>query len=141
MEVTKIPFIEKMGIKQDQEGNLVLDFDESVQNHVQTIHASAQFALAETASGEILQTLFPELVGKVIPILRDAQIKFKKPAQKSITTQASVDDLSISKFRDQFERKGRSSISVNVEVIDQDDVITTVGVFKWFVQNIASLKI
>ena len=136
MDVTKIPFVEKVGIVRKSDGGLELPIIESVHNHLQTIHASAQFALAETASGEVLQTLFPDLVGKVIPVLRDSNIKFKKPAQNAITTHPSVTDESISKFKEQFAKKGRSSISVNVEVKDHAGVITSVGVFNWFVQSV-----
>lgn len=136
MDVTKIPFVEKVGIVRQSDGGLELPFNESVHNHLQTIHASAQFALAETASGEVLQTLFPELVGKVVPVLRDSNIKFKKPAQKTISAHPSVTDDSLTKFKDQFARKGRSSISVSVEVKDHEGVITSVGVFNWFVQSV-----
>ena len=86
MDVTKIPFVEKVGIVQKSDGRLELPFNESVHNHLHTIHASAQFVLAETASGEILQTLFPELVGKVVPVLRDSKIKFKKSSNFEILT-------------------------------------------------------
>jgi acyl-coenzyme A thioesterase PaaI-like protein len=70
MDVTEIPFVEKVGITRSTKGLLELPFNETIQNHLQTIHASAQFALAETASGEILQTIFPELVGKVAPAIQ-----------------------------------------------------------------------
>lgn len=137
MDVTKIPFVEKVGIVRQSDGGLELPFDESVHNHLQTIHASAQFALAETASGEALQALFPELVGKVVPVLRDSNIKFKNPAQKTISAHASVTDDALSKFKEQFVKKGRASISLSVEVKDQEGVITSVGVFNWFVQSVA----
>lgn len=107
-----------------------------VQNHLKTIHACAQFTLAETASGEILQTTFPELLGKVIPVLRDSQIKFKKPATKSIIAVASVSSGSIQKFNDQISKKGRASISVDVEIKDIENTVTCVGKFNWFVQII-----
>jgi len=136
MDVTKIPFVEKVGIVQQSDGGLSLPLNKSVQNHLQTIHASAQFALAETSSGEILQRLFPELVGKVVPILRDSEIKFKKPAHKTIFAYSSVTDEALSKFKQQLSKKGRSSISVSVEVRDQEGIITSVGVFNWFVQSI-----
>ena len=110
MNVIQIPFIEKVGVKRGEQGLLELAFSEGVQNHLKTIHACAQFTLAETASGEILQTKFPELVGKVIPVLRDSQIKFKKPATKSIIAVSSVSSESIQKFNDQFSKK-RSSLN------------------------------
>lgn len=136
MDVTEIPFVKKIGIAKKDDGGLELSFDDSVYNHLQTIAASAQFALAETASGEELQLLFPELVGKVVPVLRDSQIKFKKPASKTVAAYPSVADEAIVKFREQFEKKGRSSIYVNVEVRDVDNVVTCTGAFNWFVQSI-----
>ena len=137
MDVTKIPFVEKVGIVRSSYGGLKLLFNESIQNHLQTIHASAQFALAETASGEVLQNRFPELIGKVVPVLRDAKVKFKKPAQKTISANPSITDESVIKFKDQFEKKGRASILVNVEIKDQEGVITSVGEFNWFIQGLA----
>ncbi len=136
MNVTQIPFVEKVGIKRSEQGLLELAFSAGVQNHLKTIHAAAQFILAETASGEILQTKFPELVGKVIPVLRDSQIKFKKPATKSIIAVASVSSESIQKFNDQISKKGRASISVDVEIKDIENTVTCVGKFNWFVQII-----
>ncbi|NQU25730.1 MAG: YiiD C-terminal domain-containing protein [Candidatus Nealsonbacteria bacterium] len=109
MDVTKIPFAEKVGIVRSAEGSLELPFSHSVQNHVQTLHASAQFTLAETASGEILQISFPELVGKAVPVLRDSQIRFRKPAAKAITAHPVVSDEAISRFKERFAKKGRSS--------------------------------
>ena len=75
MNLTEIPFVKEVGIQKSADGNLGLQFSERVFNHLQTIHASAQFALAETASGEALLALFPDLVDKVIPVLRDSQIR------------------------------------------------------------------
>ena len=140
MDVTTIPFVEKVGVIRSSEGLLELSFSESIQNHLQTIHASAQFALAETASGEILQRVFPELEGKVVPVLREAQIKYKKPAIKSISAHTMVSDETISKFKEQFARKGRSTISVNVVIKDSENVVTCVGIFKWYVQSIEQIE-
>lgn len=136
MDIIEIPFVEKVGITKSGDGKLELPFNKSIQNHLQTIHASAQFSLAETSTGELLQTLFPELVEKVIPVLRDSQIKFKKPATKDILAYPAVADEEILKFNEQFAKKGRSSILVNVEIKDSDDVITCSGVFNWFIQRI-----
>jgi acyl-coenzyme A thioesterase PaaI-like protein len=137
VDITRVPFIQHTGIQYDDLGLLKLEFCQSIQNHVGTIHASAQFALAETANGEHLQSLFPELSGKVIPVLREAKVKFRKPAEKSISAYSSVTDDSISVFRDQFSKKGRSTIEVTVEVNDLDNTVTCSGIFKWFVQRIS----
>ena len=61
MEITSIPFVKKLGLEQNLDRALQLTFNETVQNHLHTIHAGAIFTLAETASGEALQQIFPEL--------------------------------------------------------------------------------
>ncbi len=137
MNLTEIPFIKEVGIQKLADGNFSLSFSEKVLNHLQTIHASAQFTLAEAASGEMLQILFPDLVSKVVPVLRDSQIKFRKPANKSIVAYPTVpDDESIAKFNEQFSKKGRASISITVEIKDAENITTSTGIFKWFIQSI-----
>lgn len=108
---------------------------------METIHASAQFALAETASGDILQRLFPNLAGKVVPVLRESQIKFKKPAQKKIVAYPSVAAESGSKFEEQISKKGRALISVEVQVKDVDGLVTCMGKFNWFVQQMETSEL
>jgi len=133
LKAIEIPFVKHIGI--EEENSVVsLDFKEDVLNHIQTIHASAQFTLAETQSGLHLQGLFPELEGKVLPVLRDAQIKYKKPAQEKITAFSSADEDAIEKFRSQFEKKGRGSLKIEVEIKDINDLLTCQAAFTWFVQ-------
>ena len=136
MQVTEIPFVKHLRIDKDAQGNLSLPFNHEMQNHLQTVHASAQFALAETASGEYLQKLFPELVGKVVPLLRDAQVKFKKPAQTYVTAIPSVDETEIETFRNQIEKKGRGSIHVNVTVRDEAGSTSCTATYNWFVTKL-----
>lgn len=136
MNVLEIPFVEKVGIQKTSAGELELPFTETVHNHLQTIHASAQFTLAETASGECLQVLFPELLGKVIPVLRESNIKYKKPAIKSICAYPSVSDEARDKFMHAFANKGRGLISIEVDIRDADDTLTCTASFKWYLQSI-----
>lgn len=64
MKVTNIPFIKHIGIE-EHNSKLSLNFKNHILNHIKTIHASAQFALAKTQSGLYLQSLFPEFVEKM----------------------------------------------------------------------------
>lgn len=133
MIVKDVPFASFIGIKENQD-ELSLDFKEQVQNHVKTIHASAQFTLAETKSGLYLLELFPKLEGKVLPLLREASIKYKKPALEKILAFASIEDTEIDRFKTMFEKKGRGSISVKVQIKDIHDVLCSEGEFNWFIQ-------
>lgn len=136
MNIVEIPFVKKVGITKTSNNELELAFTKDSHNHLETMHASAQFTLAETASGEFLQTLFPELVGKVIPVLRDATVKFKKPAVKNIIAYPSISDEAREKFDAQFSKKGRASISVDVKIKDIENTVTCITTCNWFVQKI-----
>jgi len=136
MNILEIPFIEKVGIQRGREGLLSLLFNNSLHNHLKTIHASAQFTLAETSSGELLQTQFPELVGKVIPLLRESQVKYKKPATNSISAHSSIATEVLDKFNLQYSKKGRAILPVYVEIKDSENTITCTGTFTWFIQRI-----
>ena len=136
MNVLEIPFVKKTGITKTENNKLILPFTTDTYNHLETMHASAQFTLAETASGEFLQTLFPDLVGKVIPVLREAKVKFKKPAVKNIIAYPSITDDATEKFNTQFYKKGRASITVDVEIKDIENTITCIASYNWFVQKI-----
>ncbi len=117
---------------------LELEFTTDTHNHLKTIHASAQFSLAETASGDFLQILFPDLVGKVVPVLRDATIKYKKPAAKNIIAYPSISNEAREKFDTQFSKKGRASISVDVDIKDIENTVTCIATYNWFIQKIES---
>jgi acyl-coenzyme A thioesterase PaaI-like protein len=137
MDVLTIPFVEKTGITRTAEGVLELNFNDSILNHVGTIYAGAQFVLAEAASGDMLLRLFPELVGKAVPLLRGSQIKYRKPANRTISAHSSVAEDAVSRFKEQYARKGRSTISNDVEIRDVvEDVVTSTGTFNWFVQQV-----
>jgi len=135
MDVTQIPFAKHIGIERKEEGTLKLEATEVVQNHIQTIHASAQFALAETQSGLFLQLEFPELVGKVAGLLRSSSVKYKNPASISIYAIANFEDGLKENFLSQLEKKGKASIVVHIEIRDIDDRLTMVGEFQWYVQK------
>lgn len=105
-----------------------------MQNHINTIHAGAQFTLAETQSGLYLQSLFPALKGKVLPLLREANIKYKRPANESIQAFASTTPENIEKFKQQFEKKGRASLQVVVDIKDSNGALSSQANFTWFIQ-------
>lgn len=136
MRIVDIPFVKHIGITKKDEATLKLEPSTNVENHIQTIHASAQFALAETQSGLYLQELFPEFVDKVMPLLRSSNVKYKHPATTQIVAFAHVEDQMKEKFEVQFLRKGCANITVSVELRDSEGVVTMVGEFVWFVQKL-----
>lgn len=73
----------------------------------------------------------------VVPVLRKSETKFKKPATSKIEAKAFINDEAEERFTLQFEKRGRATISVPVEITDENGTITMVGTYEWFVQKIA----
>jgi len=135
MRATEIPYIKLTGIEEEREV-LSLTPHETVENHFGTIHAGALFSLAESQSGYYLQQRFPNMQDKVAAMVRDASIKYKLPATKKIYAKATISNEEIEKFQSRFERKGRGTISVEVEIKESDDKLIATASFLWYVQKL-----
>lgn len=83
-----------------------------------------------------MERLFPKYVGQVIPLLRSASVKYENSTTHTIVANENIEEESKEKFISQFEKKGRASITVIVEITDIDDLLTLQGEFTWFVQKI-----
>jgi acyl-coenzyme A thioesterase PaaI-like protein len=80
--VVTLPFNQHIGIQKSEtsDGLLELPAGNQFLNHIGTVHACAQLALAEACSGEfLLQSLSGQLVG-ILPVVRRVEAKFRKPA-------------------------------------------------------------
>jgi len=140
LELLKIlPFANFIGVKARNKKELQLSPHKDVENHIGTIHAAAQFTLAETQSGLYMLSLFPEYADDVVPLLRSSNIKYKFPATTELVALASVSEEEKNKFEKQFLKRGRAMLMVEVEVKDSNGVITMLGTFGWFIQRKALL--
>jgi len=137
MDVTQIPYNKLIGISHSERDDrfLKLEFTHNNKNHLGTFHASAQFALAEAGSGLALQSNFPHLAHSVVTVLRKSEIKFKKAAQTEIHAEASISTDAKEQLERQLERKGRGTIEVSVDIVDQNGTVTMTGIFEWYVQK------
>ena len=131
--ISQLSLIRHLSISLDDAGVLCMPFDERIHNHLETAHAGAQFILAETVSGLYLSARFPDLADKVVPVLREANIKYKRQATSNLIAYASTTDTAEEKFLQQFEQKGRGSIQVDVEVKDSSDVLISLAHYSWFI--------
>ena len=63
MDITGIPFNQFIGLRKvaAAAGELALDAAPQYLNHIGTVHAAAQFALAEACCGEYLLSRFADL--------------------------------------------------------------------------------
>src|SRR5437879_5516558 len=85
--VTELPFNSFLGIHIATEPSQLLRLPpgDRYLNHLGTVHASAQLALAEASSGEFLLKHFDSTNG-IAPVVRRIEAKFRKPASGTVTS-------------------------------------------------------
>jgi len=54
----------------------------------------------------------------------------------SLWAKASLSSEEQEKFLTQFEKKGRAIVTVDIELRDEENVLTMSGEFVWFIQRI-----
>ena len=135
MDVLKISFNSFLGIKKSNKAQYIFQLNRKPQfvNHLDTLHASAQFALAEATSGQCLLMSFPEYSNKVVPMLRKAKIKFNKPGNTEVFSSATIPEEKKERFLTELKKRGRALVEVNVELYDVEDMKIFSSTFEWFI--------
>lgn len=134
MDVTKLPFNHFIGLKRSHKSEylLMLDNRSEYRNHLDTVHASAQFALAEATSGHFLLNDFSAL-NDIVPVVRKVDIKYKKSASGVVFSKAKLIDAERNEILNSINQKGRALIKVEVSLFDEVDALIMQSTFEWFV--------
>jgi len=135
MNVSAIPFNRFLGLRAGG-GPLTLAADPKYHNHLGTVHASAQFALAEAASGQWLLDHFGDAVTDYVAVVRHVDVKYRRPAAGELTADASAVPGEAERFLDTLARRGRATIEVRVQVHGADGNATLESAFEWFAQQV-----
>ncbi len=128
-----IPIIGKMGVRIEEYGKgkvKVLLPLEPNKNHVGILYAGSLFSLADYTGGVLAFSLFD--FNKYYPLIKEANVKYKKPATSDVTIEASVAPEDAERIRKTADETGKSDWLLNMELKDsQGDVCTIVnGVFQ-----------
>ena len=134
MDVTKIPFNQFIGLKISLKSEYLLMLENlpEYRNHLDTVHASALFALAEATSGYFLLNEFSELTN-IVPVVRKVETKYRKPALGVIFSKAQFQENEKNEILYTLNQKGRTSLKVAVSLFDETNVEVMQSVFEWFV--------
>ena len=137
MDVTKLPFNNFVGLKLSDKSEYLLMLDNRFEyrNHLDTVHASAQFALAEATSGHFLLNEFSELTN-IVPVVRKVETKYKKPANGVVFSKAKFMDEKREEILESLNQKGRTMIKVEVSLFSEADTLVMQSVFEWFVTKL-----
>lgn len=127
-------FIGIRGAPEGADHVLEMPIADSVLNHLGTVHAAAQFALAEAASAELLLRLFNSISGNAVAVVRSAAVKYRKPATSLLRAFARLADPEAARAVPQeIDRRGHGTIQVRVELMSEDGRNTFVGEFGWHI--------
>jgi acyl-coenzyme A thioesterase PaaI-like protein len=138
MHVTEIAIHKLMGMRLAAAGEPhILELPESplLLNHVESVHAGVQFALAEACSGEFLLRHFGCGPSEVFAVLRTAKVKFRRPAHGNLRAAARLEEKPGASPTDELASRGRALAAVLVEVMDANGVVTMSGRYDWFLRR------
>ena len=134
MNVTDIPFNRFLGLRSDGPA-LTLPADSNYRNHLGTVHAGAQFSLAEASSGQWLLANFGDGARDHLAVVRHADVKYRRPATGELIAKAEVAPEEAERFWETLRRRGRATIGVPVTVTGADGDVTLEATFEWFAQR------
>lgn len=135
--VTDLPFNRHLGLLRCGKGEGLLELPAGPQflNHLGTVHAGALLALAEAATGEFLLRL-PDLPPNLVPVVRRLESKFRKPGRGRIVASASAQPKALARLGSDLTMKGRSLISITVDLFDESGTHVLSGAVDWYLQII-----
>lgn len=136
MDVTMLPFNKFIGLKYSDNPGYLLMLDNKTEylNHLDTVHASAQFALAEATSGHYLLEQFAG-ISDIIPVVRKVEIKYRKPTVGIIYSRARFLNTEKTDFLETLKQKGRALLSVEISLFNTEGVIVMQSIFEWFISK------
>jgi acyl-coenzyme A thioesterase PaaI-like protein len=137
MDIEEIPFHRLIGIREPRRGEaamLALDDGPGLHNHLGTIHASAQYSLAEACSGAVLLRRLGDLATEVFAVLRRGEVKYRHPARGTLYASASLTAVDEARVRAELATEGRSIIGVGVRVVDSAQAPVLTATLTWLLQ-------
>lgn len=139
MNATDLALSRQLGIRAAPAGAahlLEMPFTPLLHNHLGTMHAAAQFALAEAASAECLQRNFGALAGRVFAVVRGVEVKYRKPAAGDLFAFGQPDESTRAGLLDELAGRGRTSAVILVDLKDRAGTLTFHGRFDWFISQV-----
>jgi hypothetical protein len=137
MDVLQIPFHVhvKMARAADDTYIFCLAEEPHFLNHLGTIHACVQLALAEATAGQFLFEGFTQEAAHVVPMVRKTEVKYHKPANGLLQSKAAFVDLDRALFLAELDAKGRAMLQIKSEVYNAAGQKVLSAVFDWFIAS------
>lgn len=133
-----VPFVATVGYEfvgiEGDEVTVTLPDRHELHNHIGTAHAAAAFGAAETATGSVLLIAVGARVGQVVPILKDATIKYTAPAVGVVSAVARPRQ-DPSAAIDACLDEGRALLDVDCTLYGEDGSVNAESTFTWYLKK------
>jgi acyl-coenzyme A thioesterase PaaI-like protein len=139
LKATDLAYNRALGLRDAPAGAehlLELPFAPPLHNHIGTMHAAAQFSLAEAASAECLQRHFGAAVGEVFAVVRGVEVKYRKPASGDLLAYGRPDDATRDHLVADLAGRGRTNAVILIDLKDRSGTLTFHGKFEWFISRV-----
>lgn len=136
MHIDDVPFNQLIGLQREPEGAefaVSLPADVRYHNHLGIVHAAAQLAVAEAASGDWMLRNFGERAAEFIAVVRRMETKFKQPARGKILGKASVSEADQRRLADDLATRRMVAFALRVDVYDEAGAHTLTATVEWFI--------
>lgn len=137
--IDTVPFARLTGIEavevEKGRGVAKLKEREELLNHVGTLHAAAQFALGEAASGLAMAGTFAEVITNVRPLASEAQITYIKSARGGLTAHAMTTRPAEELISD-LQRSKKIRFDITVDLVNHSGEVVTKMIVEWHVKLI-----
>jgi thioesterase domain-containing protein len=87
------------------------------QNHIGSMYAGALFTLAEIPGGALFLTSFD--AQRFYPIIKEMNLRFRRPATGDIRVTASLDEAQIHALQKQATEEGKAEYVLELQLIDE----------------------
>jgi acyl-coenzyme A thioesterase PaaI-like protein len=115
---------------------LELPFAPHIHNHLGTVHAAAQFSLAEAASAECLQRHFGAAVGEVFAVVRGVEAAYRRPGTGDLLAFGRPDDATRDTLLGELAGRGRAKAVILIDLKDRAGTLTFHAQFEWFISRV-----
>lgn len=139
MKATDLAYNRALGLRDAPAGAehlLELPFTPLLHNHLGTMHAAAQFSLAEAASAECLQRRFGTAAGEVFAVVRGVEVKYRRPATADLLAYGRPDEATSENLLSELAERGRTNAVILIDLKDRAGTLTFHGKFEWFISRI-----
>ena len=104
-------------------------------NHLGTIHAGAQFLLAEAVSGAAFAGAFAAQLAEAVPLIEKLETHYVARARGDLKAHAEADAASLPTAHAEYEAEGRARLVLNVSVRDGEDKEVMRAVAHWYLRR------